>query len=93
MRQTHELKTDPLPFEASWKGKKPFEIRYNDRGYKVEDRLVLKETKYSGQDMELGAPLIFTGRELVCTVTYILEGYGLKLGWIIMGVEKDSDLS
>lgn len=39
----HELKTWPVYFEALWSGRKRFEVRKNDRGFKTGDRLVLKE--------------------------------------------------
>ena len=48
---THELKILPMYFQAVWDGKKTFEVRKNDRGYKPNDILVLKEydgTKYTG---------------------------------------------
>lgn len=40
---THELKIQPKYFRAILDGKKNFEIRKNDRGYKVGDKVVLKE--------------------------------------------------
>lgn len=43
MSQTHELKTWPQYFEATWRGDKPFEIRYEDRGYQKGDKVVLRE--------------------------------------------------
>ena len=40
---TYELKILPMYFQAVWDGKKTFEVRKNDRGYKPNDILVLKE--------------------------------------------------
>jgi|WetSurSiteA1Bulk_404760.scaffolds.fasta_scaffold737687_1 hypothetical protein len=86
--KVHELKTDPIVFQDSRLGKKRFEIRFNDRGFEVGDQLILKETRYSGEQMKGAerAPLVYTGRELTVTVTYILCGYGLLPGWVVMGV-------
>jgi len=83
---THELKTDPEVFEESEKGRKRFEIRFNDRDYQVGDMLHIRETKYSGAQMTNGAPLEYTGREDWMKVRYILRGpaYGLEAGWVIM---------
>ena len=39
----HHLKTKPEYFQAVINGKKPFEIRYNDRNFKTGDRVILEE--------------------------------------------------
>jgi hypothetical protein len=83
----HELKKDPEVFHASLQGNKPWEIRYNDRRYQVGDHLTVRETKFSGEDMKKGKALIYTGRYLCLKVTYLLKGYGLQDGWVIMSVE------
>ncbi|MEJ0004413.1 MAG: DUF3850 domain-containing protein [Pararobbsia sp.] len=82
----HELKTDPVVFEAVLNGSKTHEIRYNDRGFKIGDRLRLRETEHTGQDMRGPEPLpmIYTGRECSRTVSHVLDGYGLQPGWVIL---------
>ena len=84
-----ELKTDPLLFTDTWKGVKKFEIRLNDRGYKVGDVLRLRETAYSAKDMVNGARMHYTGRACHVRVLHILEGdnYGLANGWVVMSIE------
>lgn len=42
MSKVIELKTDPELFEATLNGTKDWEIRFNDRGFKVGDKLVLR---------------------------------------------------
>lgn len=86
--KTHELKTDSHVFGAVARGDKTFEIRLNDRDYEVGDVLILKETEHGGNQMKQGAPLIYTGSEHECVVTYILAGpiYGLAEGWVIMSI-------
>ena len=75
----HALKIDPEYYEAIQNGKKRFEIRRNDRNFRVGDYLALNElddtrTKY-------------TGRSLIVKVTYMLsnENY-LQPGFVAMGI-------
>jgi hypothetical protein len=84
----HELKTDPEPFQAVRRREKTFEIRLNDRDFRVGDTLLLKETRYTGEAMRKGMPLHYTGECEERTVLHILCGpiYGLEAGWIIMSV-------
>lgn len=86
--KSHKLKTDPDVFQATWDGNKNFEIRLNDRDFKVGHELDLLETKYTGEEMKQGKPLEYTGRTLGVEVSYILEGpiYGLADGWVIMDI-------
>ena len=50
----HELKTDSNVFDESFKGNKTFEIRYDDRGFSVGDKILLRETQFSGIEMKNG---------------------------------------
>ena len=83
---THELKTDKRVFTATRDWSLRCNLRKNDRGYQVNDFLLLLETEYSGDEMKLGAPLKYTGRSMVVKVTHILYGpfYGLPTGWCIL---------
>ena len=86
----HELKTDPSVYQASADGIKPWEIRYNDRDFQKGDLLLLRETVHSGDAMEDGLPLEYTGRQMIVKVDFILHGhpagYGLDEDWCIMSV-------
>lgn len=100
----HELKTDPKPFEAVWQGTKLYEIRRDDRTmpnkvdasvivatpYTVGDELLLRETRFSGEQMKGGRNLEYTDREVLCEVTHKLAGpmYGLEVGWCILGIKR-----
>ena len=82
----HELKTDPKVFAESWNDKKRFEIRRDDRDFKVGDTLTLRETKYTGEEMKNGKPLFYTGFTLNVKVTYKLPAgsYGLNDDWTVL---------
>ena len=66
---THSLKTWPEYFEAVVDGSKTFEVRDNDRGYRVGDTLLLKE--WAPHKTAVGGR--YTGREVEVTVTYVLD--------------------
>jgi hypothetical protein len=63
--KTHELKSWPEFFEPIFKEEKSFEVRKNDRDFKIGDRIMLKE-----YDPEIGS---YTGRYCFRTITYILS--------------------
>lgn len=89
----HELKTDPESFGATLIGKKPYEIRINDRGFRVGEFLWLRETIHTGEQMKpsdtsTGKPLLYTGRELVVKIIHMMcDMYGLKDGWCILAID------
>jgi len=76
-RQHHHLKTETEYYQAIERGKKKFELRKNDRDFKVGDMLYLEET-VKGE---------YTGRILPpFEIMYILTGgkYGLNIGYCII---------
>ena len=77
MANYHEIKCDPVHFQALITGEKNFEIRKNDRGYRVGDDLLIREfDRRNGE---------YTGRMLGKKITYIVEGqYGLPLDICVM---------
>lgn len=77
MRKQHEVKIAESYFDDVASGKKPFELRKNDRGYEEGNSLKLREFK----DGE------YTGRTVEADIIYILEGYtGLQEGYCILGI-------
>ncbi|MEW4424853.1 ASCH/PUA domain-containing protein [Enterococcus hirae] len=72
----HELKILPEYFETVTSGRKRFEIRKNDRDYKVGDLLYLRE--WNGEN--------FTGDSYKAEVTYITD-YAQKDGYVVMGIK------
>lgn len=59
--KTHELKILPQYFKAVQNGSKTFELRKNDRRFKVGDTLILREWHPSDEDMKEYLPPCYTG--------------------------------
>ena len=83
MSKVHELKTLDLFFGDVATGKKPYEIRKDDRGYQLGDKLRLRETCHKTGE--------YTGREHTTPpITYMLYGsrrddwLGVKDGFVIL---------
>lgn len=81
-RKVHELKIHPKYYEDILNEVKTFEVRKNDRAYKVGDFLQLNEFdngKYTGQ---------YTGRFKYVEIIYILEGgsFGIDKDYIVMSI-------
>lgn len=77
---THDLRTWKPYFQEVWDGKKKFEVRKNDRDFKVGDILTLMEYDHK-QDQ-------FTDRWLQANVDYILFGgtFGVESGYVVMSL-------
>jgi len=76
----HELKTWPGYFEEVFMGHKTFELRKDDRGFKVGDQVILKEW-----DNHLE---VYTGKQIARGISYILKGgvFGLEEGYVILSL-------
>lgn len=78
----HELKIKPQYYEDTKIGIKTFEIRKNDRDFKLGDILILNE--YSLDDSGAGT---YSGRALTVRVTYLLnDPEYCKEGFVILGI-------
>lgn len=79
----HNLKIHPKYFKEVANGNKTFELRYDDRNYKVGDILILM-----GYDSET---MSFDGTQIVKEITYICSDFeGLKEGWVILSIKDPS---
>lgn len=73
-----KVKIKPCYYLAVEKGVKPFEVRYNDRDYKVGDILVLEEFA-AGE---------YTGRKMNYEITYVLsDPEYVKEGYVVLGIK------
>lgn len=77
--KTHELKTLTGYYQAVKNGTKTFEVRYNDRDFKVGDILILKEydgTNYSGDFIKM-------------KITFVLDNKDYcKDGFVVLGIKE-----
>lgn len=81
-RKHHEIKCLTEYYQAIEAGDKTFEVRKNDRDYRRYDFLVLCEV--------VGSARIPTGRKMVYSVRYIMQGgqFGLPDDYVAMSIKK-----
>ena len=82
--KTHNLKLNMDFCNDVLNDKKTFEIRYNDRGYRVGDLIKFKAVDDKGY-----IPCIIENR--LYKITYILSGWGLKDGYVALGIKEVSE--
>ncbi|MDO5653628.1 MAG: DUF3850 domain-containing protein [Brachymonas sp.] len=71
----HNLKLQQPHFEEVARGAKPFEIRFDDRGYKSGHRVCLRE--WTGAE--------YTGRNLTATIGAITT-FAQRKGYVVFGL-------
>lgn len=76
----HDIKCHPLHFLPSAEGRKQFEIRKNDRNYKVGDTVTMHEYEYDHGDK-------WTGRIVSGRIVY-LDDFAQQPGFVVFGVEN-----
>lgn len=78
----HQIKLKRQYFKDVADGKKTFELRKNDRGYRVGDVLDMREIK-DGEE---------TGQHIRAEITYMLENYeGIEEGYCILAIRLKHD--
>ena len=83
----HKLKTEPSYFNAVLRGDKTFELRKNDRSFRLNDELLLEEFIPENY-YEDGKPAEYSGRIIHRRISYILTGgkFGLEKDFVILGL-------
>lgn len=80
----HFLKEDELYYNDVITGKKTFEVRYNDRDYKVGDYICLNERRINGA---------YTGRREFFRIEYILDHpQYCKDGYVILAIKSCKEI-
>ena len=93
----HELKILPIYFEEVVKGNKTFEIRKDDRDFKIGDILLLKEYDPDKKYLDIeDEETHYSGKKILKKILYVLKdipSLGLKEGYVLLGIkELDSDV-
>ena len=81
----HELKCWPEFYTALVSGEKTFELRFDDRGFRVGDVLWIREWRRL-RIVDGKAEGEYTGREMRRTVSYLLGGFGLQKDFVCMAL-------
>jgi hypothetical protein len=78
--KVHSIKCWPKQFDAVFSGRKRYEVRKNDRDYRVGDILNLREW-----DPKTGQ---YTGRSIAMRISYMTEGgtFGLPKDICVLGL-------
>ncbi len=87
----HDLKCWPEFFQALLDGVKCSELRYNDRGYKVGDTLLLREWEPATES--------YTGRQCRRKITHVVHGAGhvgciaplkgLGINYVVLSIREE----
>ena len=81
-KKVHDVKLGTTFFDDVKTGRKTFELRKNDRGYKEGDTIVLHEYKDGTT----------TGRTITKKIVYMLEDFtGLEDGYCILGLGEAAE--
>jgi len=81
----HELKISPFYFNDVKSNIKTFEVRKNDRPFKLEDEILFKE--FVPRDYyDPGEEEFYTGNICHRKITYILKGTGNLDQYIFLGI-------
>lgn len=78
MKVSHTIKCEKVYFDQTLDGKKPFEIRDNDRAYQRDDVVIMKETD---EDFLTS----YTGRKLGARIGFVTP-FNQKDGWVVFSL-------
>jgi len=84
---THELKILKDFADAVYGGDKTFEVRENDRGFQKGDKVIFKAVE---NKVAATIPVEHPINEQEYRITYVLSGWGIKEGYVVFGIIKES---
>lgn len=77
----HNIKLQKEFADAVISGDKPFEVRFNDRGYQRGDYVKFQVMDGSFKETH---PL----NECAFEITYVLNGWGIKEDYVVFGIRE-----
>ncbi len=87
MMKIHRIKLQTKYCDAVFEGQKKFEVRYNNRDYRVGDRIEFVPVGETGKVID--HPV----RMLVYEIVYIHSGLGLQEGYVVLGLRQAPEWS
>lgn len=84
--KTHNIKLLYDFVDAVYSGEKPFEVRKNDRGYQKGDYICFMPILDNG---EIARKHPIVNKRYV--ITYVLSGWGIEQGYVVLGIKEVTD--
>lgn len=83
----HEIKLNYKYCDDVLSGRKPFEVRYNDRFYQTGDSVRFIPVTDGGESVyhEIS--------KWEFDITFVLSGFGLKENWVVFAIRKSHEIS
>lgn len=88
---THQLKIRADFADRVLSGEKTFEIRKNDRDFQCGDEIIFQVVWLSGSACEVDVDEEHPLSGKAYTITYVLSGWGLKKGYVALGIKPARD--
>jgi len=92
MAKLHKIKLCKEFCDDVLEGRKSFEVRYNDRGYQTGDfvQFIATDGFYTENPVTHERKECYTHpiNGAIWKITYILNGWGLKKGYVAFAIEK-----
>lgn len=79
--KTHNIKIREEFADSVLSGDKPFELRYNDRGYQKGDHILFNVVD------KFGLSVNHKLNVKIYEITYVLNGFGLSDGYVALGIK------
>lgn len=90
--QHHKLKLRKEFVQPVLEGKKTFEVRLNDRNYRVGDTLkFIPVEAVDGEKQEVKRISMPEIEDMVFEITYILEGWGLQDNYVVFAFKNKEE--